>query len=125
MGTLSRYQRAEIQSSSPQQLVVMTYRELLRNLRRGRLQIEERDLAGKADSFGRARAILLELMATLDMGVEGGLPQRLASLYGYFLREIEDVSRTLDADRLGPTIDMVARLEEAWSSAASDPGGPA
>ena len=120
MANVTAYQRAEIESSTPQQLVPMIYRELLKNLRRGQIQIDERDLEGKAESFGRARAIVLELMATLDMDVAGDLPQRLASLYSYFLREIEEVSRTLDASRLGPTIDMVARLEEAWSHAATE-----
>ena len=111
------YQEAEILSSTNEQLVPLIYRELLKNLRRGVEQIENRDYAGKADSMGRSSAIVLELMASLDMS-HGDLPRQLASLYTYFLKEIEAASRTLDAARLGPTIDMVARLEEAWASAA-------
>jgi len=122
MANLTSYQRSEILSSTPEQLVPLFYRELLKNLRRGAAQVEARDLEGKADSFGRARAIVLELMASLDVAQGGDLGQRLASLYSYFLREIEEVSRTLEASRLEPTIDMVARLEEAWTHAAAEVG---
>jgi len=111
------YQEAEIVSSTSEQLVPLIYRELLKNLRRGSEQIENRDYSGKADSMGRASAIVLELMASLDMS-HGDLPRQLGSLYAYFLKEIEESSRTLDAPRLKPTIDMIARLEEAWANAA-------
>ena len=120
MRTGKSYREAEIVSSSNEQLIPMIYRELLKNLRRGAEQIDQRDFEGKADSFGRASAILLELMASLDMQQAGDLPKQLASLYNYFLKEIEVASRTLDAERLRPTIDMVARLEEAWAHAARE-----
>ncbi len=111
------YQEAEIASSTSEQLVPLIYRELLKNLRRGVVQIEDGDYTGKADSMGRASAIVLELMASLDMS-HGDIPRQLASLYTYFLKEIDAASSSLDAARLGPTIDMIARLEEAWVNAA-------
>lgn len=117
MATGNSYQEAQIMSSTPEQLVPLIYRELLKNLRIGVEQIENRDYTGKAESMGRASAIVLELLASLDMS-HGDLPRQLASLYTYFLKEIDAASGTLDADRLRPTIDMIARLEEAWVSAA-------
>ncbi len=117
MGRGRSYQEAEIVSSTSEQLVPLIYRELLKNLRRGASQIEARDYEGKADSLARASAIVLELMASRDRA-DGDLPRTLASLYTFFLKEIEAASRELDAARLGPTIDMVARLEEAWANAA-------
>ena len=117
MATGNSYQEAQIMSSTPEQLVPLIYRELLKNLRIGVEQIENRDYTGKAESMGRASAIVLELLASLDMS-HGDLPRQLASLYTYFLKEIDAASGTLDAARLRPTIDMIARLEEAWVSAA-------
>jgi flagellar protein FliS len=117
MRTGRSYQEAEVMSSSSEQLVPLIYRELLKNLRRGAEQIANRDYTGKAESMGRASAIVLELLASLDMS-HGDLPRQLASLYTYFLKEIEAASGTLDSERLRPTIDMIARLEEAWASAA-------
>ena len=122
MRTGRSYQEAEVISSTSEQLVPLIYRELLKNLRRGVDQIQRGDLAAKADSFGKASAILLELMASLDMNQPGDLPKQLASLYSYFIKEIEAASRTLDVGRLGPTIDMIARLEEAWTQAAREVG---
>lgn len=105
-------------SSSPEQLVPLFYRELLKNLRLGQQHIENRDIQGKADDLGRARALLLELLGALDSDQGGELSGRLASLYSYFLHEIDEASRTLEAQRLTPVIDMVAQLEEAWAQAA-------
>lgn len=124
MRTGRSYQEAEVVSSSAEQLVPLIYRELLKNLRRGAEQIERRDYSGKAESMGRAAAIVLELLASLDMN-HGDLPRQLASLYNYFLKEIEASSSQLDSERLRPTIDMIARLEEAWASAAEQVAGGA
>jgi len=96
----------------------MFYRELLKSLRTGQAHLEAQDIEGKAEYLGSARALLLELLGALSMDHGGELAARLASLYSYFLHEIDEASRVLDAARLTPVIDMVAQLEEAWSHAA-------
>ena len=116
------YRQAEVMSSTPEQLVPLFYRELLKSLRIGHGHIENRDIPGKAEHLGRARALLLELLGALDCERGGDLSGRLASLYSYFLHEIDEASRTLEASRLTPVIDMVAQLEEAWAHAATQLG---
>lgn len=113
------YRHAEVMSSTPEQLVPLFYRELLKNLRLGQGHIEDRDIPAKAEHLGRARALLLELLGALDADQGGDLSGRLASLYSYFLHEINEASRTLESQRLTPVIDMVAQLEDAWAQAAS------
>lgn len=119
MRTGKSYLEAEVMSSSPEQLVPMVYRALLKNLRRAVDQIESGDIAGKSESVSKATAIILELAASLDMS-QGDISRQLSSLYQYFLTEIEAASRTLDASRFGPTIEMISRLEEAWANAAAE-----
>ena len=112
------YQQAEVMSSTPEQVVPLFYRELLKSLRMGQRHLEAKNIEGKAEHLGTARALLLELLGALSMEQGGELSARLASLYSYFLHEIDEASRVLDARRLTPVIDMVAQLEEAWSQAA-------
>lgn len=119
MRTGKSYLEAEVMSSSPEQLVPMVYRALLKNLRRAVDQIEAGDIGGKSESVSKATAIILELAASLDMS-QGDISRQLSSLYQYFLTEIEAASRTLDAQRLGPPIEMISRLEEAWANAAAE-----
>ena len=112
------YREAEILSSTPEQLVPLFYRELLRSLRAGQTHIEKRAIEEKAEELGKARSLLLELLGALKADAGGELSQRLASLYSYFLREIDEASRELDPQRLTPIIEMVTQLEEAWRHAA-------
>jgi flagellar protein FliS len=117
-GSPVSYRSAEVQTSSPGQLVVMLYRHLALQLRKAADQIRRRDIEGKAESVQRASAILYELLGSLDMDADEELPTRLASLYGFFLQEIDAASRELDADRVEGVLEMVEDLQDAWDEAA-------
>lgn len=119
------YRRAEILSSSAEQLVPLLYRELVRQLLIGKDAIEQRDLERKADAMSRAQAIVLELLASLDVARGGELGHRLASLYRYFLDELEAASRHLDAPRVQALVELIQPLAEAWAQAAEQVAGPA
>jgi len=115
----SRYKEAKILGSSPEQLVLLLYEHLLVSLRRATLQIQKRDIEGKATSLQRASDIVFELLASLNFEAGGELASRLAALYGWFITEITDVSRTLDRPRLERLIAIVGTLHEAWIQAAA------
>ncbi|HEX7049128.1 MAG TPA: flagellar export chaperone FliS [Longimicrobiales bacterium] len=112
------YLRNQRLNSSSEQVVPLLYEQLLLNLRRAARQIEMCDLEGKSASFEKASAILFELLGGLNFDVGGDLAGRLAALYGYFLGELAGISRSLDRERLGRVIDMVAMLDEGWREAA-------
>lgn len=114
---IQAYQENAVLTTSREQLVPLLYEHLLVNLRRAVRQIRERDIEGKAASVEKASAILFELLGSLDFEAGGELAARLASLYNYFLRELSEASRTLDARRLEPVIEMVASLHESWVAA--------
>jgi flagellar secretion chaperone FliS len=112
------YQDNEVLASSRERLVPLLYEGLLKNLRRAGKQIGVGDLEGKSESLQKASAIVYELLGSLDFEAGGELASRLAGLYGYFAREIMEVSRTLDRIRLDSLTEMVAGLHQAWDEAA-------
>lgn|SRR5690554_2897249 len=118
-GGISAYQQVRIQSSSREALVAILYERLLGLLTRASVQIENGDIEGKADSLGRATEIVFELMASLDFEAGGEIASRLAALYSFFSREISEIGRTLDRERLDRVVEMVASLHEAWAQAAA------
>ncbi len=69
-------------------------------------------------SLEKASAIVVELLATLDMEQGGELAQRLAALYSYFAGEILNVNRSLDQSVLDKMIGMVGSLHESWAAVA-------
>lgn len=97
---------------------MLLYQRLLVELERADRQILERDHEGKGASLAKASAILFELMGALDFEVGGELAGRLAALYSYFVREIQEIDRRLDRGRLRRLVEMIAPLHESWSRAA-------
>ena len=112
------YQATEVLSTSREQLVPLLYEHLLVSLRRAAKQIRSGDIEGKAQSVEKATAILYELLGSLDFDADNELASRLASLYTYFLKEINEASWSLKARRLDPLIEMVGSLHESWVEAA-------
>jgi len=117
-GSTSAYRDTEILSSSAERLVPVLYEHLLVSLKRGAMQVRDRDIAGKAESLTRAQDIVAELMASLDFEAGGDLAGALAALYGYWMKEILAAGRDLDAARLDQVGTMVASLHAAWDEAA-------
>jgi flagellar protein FliS len=115
---LAAYQETKVMSSSPEQLVPILYEHLLVNLKKAEKQIRAREIEAKVESVEKARAILYELLACLDFEAGGEIASRLASLYSYFIKEVGEASRELDARRFEPIIEMIASLHESWQEAA-------
>jgi flagellar protein FliS len=115
---LSAYQETTVMSSSPEQLVPLLYEHLLVNLKRAVKQIRANEIEAKVESVEKATAILYELLSCLDFEAGGEIASRLASLYSYFIKEIGEASRKLDASRFQPIIEMIASLHESWLEAA-------
>jgi flagellar protein FliS len=115
------YRENSVLSMSQEELVPLMYQHLLVGLKRAHKQIEERDFEAKAASVEKASGIIYELLSSLDFDEGGEIASRLASLYGYFLKELTEASRTLEASRLEPLIDMVSSLHEAWIEAVQPP----
>jgi len=112
------YRENAVLSASPEQLVVLLYEHLIINLKKASREIENRNFEGKAESLGRANDIVLELLSSLDFEKGGEISSRLASLYGFFTREIATVSRTLDQARIAQLVGMAEELRESWVEAA-------
>ena len=114
-----QYQQVRVMSSRREGLVPLLYERLLVHLRRASAQIEASDLEGKAESLGSASEIVFELLSSLDFDAGGEIASRLAGLYGFFSRELMEIGRTLDRERLARVIEMVASLHEEWAQAAA------
>lgn len=112
------YQATMVLSTSREQLVPLLYEHLLVSLRRASKHMQEGNIEGKAESVEKAIAILYELLGSLDFDADNEIASRLASLYTYFLKEINEASWSLKARRLDPLIEMVGSLHESWVEAA-------
>lgn len=112
------YQENAVLSTSPERLVPLLYDHLLLNIKRGGMFIRRGDVEGKFETLQKASDIVSELLSTLDFDAGGELATRLASLYGFWSKEISSAGRLLDEARLDRVAEMVSSLRESWQEAA-------
>ncbi|MEQ9570245.1 MAG: flagellar export chaperone FliS [Longimicrobiales bacterium] len=129
------YQNSRVVGARRENLVVLLYERLLADLRGAVVAMGERDYEVKAQRLEHALEILFELLGTLDHDAGGDLAARLSSLYGFFISEINAVSRSLDTARLERVIALIdglygswrnvsARIDEGPEAAVANGGGP-
>ena len=117
----STYLETQVLSASPGQLVVMLYDHLLLQFRRTRIAIEKGDVATRQAALEKARAVLTELLGTLDYQQGGEIARQLSGLYAFMLAELLDIGLHPKAERLDPLSAIVTDLREAFDTIARQP----
>lgn len=117
----SAYLETQVLSASPGQLVVMLYDHLLLQFRRARLAIEKDDAPARQAALEKARAVLTELLGTLDYQQGGEIARQLSGLYAFLLAELLDIGMKPSPERLDPLSVIVADLREAYDTISRQP----
>jgi flagellar protein FliS len=115
----ARYREMEVMSATPGQLVVLLYDHLLVSLRRARMAIEAGEIERRLELLDRSRAVVGELLSTLDFEQGGDLANRLRSLYAFLYCELLDQSTRPDTARLDRLTRIVDELRDAWATVAA------
>lgn len=127
------YQRVGVDSSvasaSPHQLILMLYDGAIDAVRVGRSHMQERRIAEKGQSLGKAISIVQDgLKASIDANAGGDLATRLHSLYDYILMRLLQANLRNDVKALDEVMHLLGDLRGAWAAIANAPattGAPA
>jgi flagellar secretion chaperone FliS len=114
----SSYREMEIQSASPERLVVIVFEQLVVNLERARIAMERKDIELRVTSLRRARGLVGELLATLDFEKGGALANQLADLYQFMLYELVDIGQRGDVATMRKLVNIATALRDGFTSAA-------
>ncbi len=112
------YQNTQVQTSSPEQILIMLYDGAIRFLHQAAEGMEKGDYKKKIHFTDKTLAIIAELSATLDHEVGGEIAGNLASLYDFMMREIPRANAKNDPQILQPVLNILEELREAWVEAA-------
>lgn len=113
------YREVEVLSAPPGRQVVMLFDHLIVQLQRTRIAIEKNDIVLRTQSIGKARAIVSELLGTLDFENGGGIAVHLSSLYTFFLEQMVDVGMRNDTELLGRLTFIATELRDGFQGAAA------
>jgi flagellar protein FliS len=122
-----QYQRAQTQTASPGQLLLLLYQGCLRFIARARLAREQDDHDAARANLLRAQEIVAELMGSLNLEV-GEIATNLLSLYDYMYRRLIDANIRRDDAAAAEVETLLRSLLPAWEEAVrrqAVPQGPA
>jgi flagellar protein FliS len=115
------YRGSEVLSAPPGRLLIITFDALLTSMTRLRLALSTNNHELGATSLSTARALLGELLATLNRKEGGEIASGLASLYVFILGELNEISVSRDAVRLERNTALIRELRDAFAEIALTP----
>jgi flagellar secretion chaperone FliS len=116
------YRKAQINTASPGQRVVMMYEGLLKEIKKARhamLKIDEDigQIEVVNNSIALAQQIILELRLALDKDKGGEIASSLEDLYNFWVDKLSDANIKKDPKILNPLIEMIGELHVTWKQA--------
>jgi flagellar protein FliS len=114
MNAVSVYQENAVNTQSQGRLIVMLYDGAIKFLRQAQDSISANDIPGRNRFISKARDIVFELNASLNMEQGGRIAQNLRSLYNFIWRYLGDANLKNDPRMIDKVIGMLDDLAGAW-----------
>lgn len=114
----ANYRELEVLSATPDRLLIMLFDHLAVQLERARIGTERNDLEMQYTCLTKARAIVVELLGTLDFDQGGEIAPQLADLYQFMLVELVDVGRRRDVAMMRRLAGIATTLRDGFAGAA-------
>ncbi|MBU4228877.1 MAG: flagellar export chaperone FliS [Desulfurivibrionaceae bacterium] len=112
------YVKKDLENLSREEVVVKLYEALRIRLQAAIEEINDGNIARKAEHLSRGLAIVLELQASLDMEQGGEIAVNLNSLYNYLVSDLVTANLKNDTQKIVEALKVVEPLLEAWTEIA-------
>ena len=116
----AQYQQAQVDTASPERLLLMLYEGAIRFLNAAKKGLVDRKFEAAHQNIVRAQDILTEFMATLNMKDGGEIAQNLFDLYEYLNRRLTEANLQKSEPIVDEVLGFVRELHEAWVVAAKN-----
>lgn len=113
---LNQYRRAEVETASPEEAIVLLYDGARRFIDQALKALEEGDYATVSRYTGKAQAIFTELTCALNLEA-GPIAGNLAQLYDYWNWRLGQGMMHKDPEAFREISAVVGDLREAWAEA--------
>lgn len=110
------YGRTQIQTMTPEKLVLMLYQGEIKFLILASEAIGKNDIEAAHENLIKAQNILTELRANLDFTAGGEIAENLDALYGFMVEELVKANAGKEPEKVTAVLALAADLEEAWKT---------
>jgi flagellar secretion chaperone FliS len=115
---LEQYKQSQIETATPERLLVMLYEGAIKFLNLAIQAIDEKQWETSHRNILKAEAILLELMSVLDMDIGGEMANNLFNLYDYMYRLLVKANIEHKSEVLKEVVGLLENLRSAWDEVA-------
>jgi flagellar protein FliS len=113
------YQRSAVLTATQEQLIVMLYDGANRFLAQASVAMGERQIESAHNKLRRAEMIISHLQASLDYERGGEIAPRLASIYVFCQRHLNQARIHADPERIEQVRSLLGTLRDAWAQIAN------
>lgn len=114
---LKQYQQTQIQTASPEKILIMLYDGAIQFLNKAKMAVENKSIEETHNNIISAQRIITEFMNTLDMKAGGEMAQNLFNLYEYLHYRLVQANLKKDISMIDEVIDHLKDLKQTWEEA--------
>jgi len=111
---LKSYQRANVETTNPLNLVIMCYDAAIKDVRAARELHAGRSMGGAYEKLRHAQDIVTELLVALDYEEGGDIANNLSRLYNFILRQLIGINSQQSLTVYDPVVEILEELKDAW-----------
>jgi len=108
------YKKASVTTKDQGTLILMLYDGTIRYLKIAVNKIQQKDLESAHNAISKAKAIISELMTSLNAEQAGRVGASLKSLYVYMFNRLIDANIQKNAEYVEEVCGLMSELREGW-----------
>jgi flagellar protein FliS len=113
------YLESKVLAASPLQLIHLAYEGTMDAITEARRHLAEKNIHGRVQAITKAQQIITELQAALNFEQGGELSTRLASLYEYAQRRLNEANFQQVDEPLAEVHRLLETVDGAWKEIAA------
>ena len=108
------YSKTDVNTSDQLTLIIMLYDGAIKNANFAVVYIKEHDVEKAHNAMVKAKNIISELMASLNMEMGGDVAKNLKSLYGFMFSQLIEANMNKDTKPVITVLTLLKELRVAW-----------
>jgi len=117
-GYMNQYQNTNIQTASPEKILIMLYDGAIRFCRQAMTAMDNGNREVQNEKIVRTMAIVSEFATSLDHEIGGKIAEDLDALYMFMIRELTRANIEKDRKALETVDGLLSGLRDTWVEAA-------
>ena len=118
MKGIAAYQDSAVTTQSKGRLIVLLYDGAIKFMKLAIKELEANNYEAKGRYINKARDIINELNAVLDMNAGGEISSNLRKLYGFMNSRLSEANIKNDPKMIREVIELMEELNQSWKAIA-------